>query len=47
MSSFNAEVQANIKDGGLQNYFDVQVALVAKFRNKKLTEVKVWKIETL
>ncbi|MET3121339.1 hypothetical protein AAKU67_000923 [Oxalobacteraceae bacterium GrIS 2.11] len=47
MSSFNADVQTSIKDGGQQNYFDVQVALVAKFRNKRLTEVRVWKIKTL
>ena len=47
MSHFSAEVQADIKNGNQQNYFDVQVALDVKFRNKRLAEVRIWKIETL
>lgn len=40
------EVQAMVKAGKQQNYFDVVVSVVATFAKGHLTELRVWKTET-
>jgi len=40
------EVQAMVKTGEQQNYFDVVVSVVATFAHGRLVELRVWKTET-
>lgn len=41
------EIQAMIKSGKQQNYFDVVVSIVAIFTNGHLTKLRIWKTETI
>jgi len=40
------EVQAMVKTGEQQNYFDVVVSVVATFSQGRLVELRIWKTET-
>ncbi len=40
------EVQAMVKRGEQQNYFDVVISIIATFSNGHLEELKIWKTET-
>lgn len=45
-SRFPRDVQAMVKTGEQQNYFDVVVSVIATFSQGRLVELRVWKTET-
>jgi hypothetical protein len=41
------DVQATMKQGNMQDYFDVSITVSARFIKGRLQEFRVWKVETL